>query len=154
MAEAAAVCLEHLGHPETVQLHVRNNDEVYVELIRQAVTNDTRIAYADLERATELGACGVALLLIGPICGFTAIRPSRKGTGFDYWLGPNTTPPGLPFQDCARLEVSGILDGDDAKFKSRLAQKLKQPTRSDSTGLPAFAVVVEFSVPQTEVRKR
>ena len=110
-----------------------------------------RRAYEDLERATELGAYGVAILLIRDQTGLTAIRQSRKGTGFDYWLGPDGADDQLVFQDAARLEVSGILSGTDSQFLTRVKQKLKQTEASDSTGLTAYACVVEFSRPQAEM---
>ena len=110
-----------------------------------------RRAYEDLERATELGAYGVAILLVKDQTGLTAIRQSRKGTGFDYWLGPDGADDQLVFQNAARLEVSGILSGTDSQFLTRVKQKLKQTEASDNSGLPAYACVVEFSRPQAEV---
>lgn len=152
-AESAAVCLADQGHATTAQLHLRDRLEPQYELQRSDVTDEMRRAYADMGRATELGACGVALLLIRQVTGLTAIHQSRKGTGFDYWLGPaNST--GLVFQEAARLEVSGLLTGTETQFKSRLKQKLQQPARSDDTRLPAYAVVVEFSRPQAQVAER
>lgn len=152
-AESASVCLEDQGHPTTTPLNVRDIQEQTFEIDRHDVTDEMRRAYADKGRATELGACGIALLLVRQITGLTAIRQSRKGTGFDYWLGPaNGT--GLAFQDSARLEVSGLLAGTESQFKSRLKQKTRQPAPSDNTRLPAFAVVVEFSRPQAQVAKR
>ena len=114
-----------------------------------------RLAYFDLQRATELGACGVALLLTREMTDLMAIRQSRKGTGVDYWLGPaNQSSDTLPFQNAARLEVSGLLSGTDKQFNTRLRKKLQQSVPSDDTGLPAYAVVVEFSRPQAQVAKR
>lgn len=152
-AESASVCLEDQGHPMQTQLHLRDTPEPQVDLGRCAVTDEMRRAYADMGRTTELGACGVALLLVREVTGLTAIRQSRKGTGFDYWLGP-AKPTGLVFQDAARLEVSGLLAGNESQFKSRMKQKKQQPAPSDDTRLPAYAVVVEFSRPQAQVAKR
>jgi hypothetical protein len=153
-AEAAAVCLENQGHEEPVRLAVRKIDRPQYDLRWPAITETIRRAYEDLERATELGAYGVAILLVKDQTGLTAIRQSKKGTGFDYWLGPNRADDQLPFQDAARLEVSGILSGTDAQFLTRMKQKLKQTEASDSSGLPAYACVVEFSRPQAEVAKQ
>ena len=150
-AEAAAVCLENQGHQEPVRLTVRKIDTPQYDLRWPALTDTMRRAYEDMERATELGAYGVAILLIRDQTGLTAIRQSRKGTGFDYWLGPDGADDQLVFQDAARLEVSGILSGTDSQFLTRVKQKLKQTEASDSTGLTAYACVVEFSRPQAEM---
>jgi hypothetical protein len=153
-SEAAAVCLEDRSHREPVQLIVRKTEDGQHFLRWPDVTGAMRRAYNDLERATELGAYGVAILLVREIVGLTVIRQSRKGTGFDYWLGQDDGGKGLVFQDAARLEVSGILVGTDSQFATRLKQKLKQTEASDKTRLPAYAVVVEFGRPQAEVAKR
>lgn len=154
-SESAAVCLENQGHSETVDLEVQNSDEQQYQLVRQPVTDTMRRAYFDLQRATELGACGVAILLAREVTGLTAIQQSRKGGGFDYYLGPaNQTEDTLPFQNSARLEVSGILSGTDKQFGARVKLKLHQSQPSDDTGLPAIAVVVEFGRPQAQVAKR
>jgi len=153
-SEAAAVCLDDRGHREPVKLQLRKIDEPRFVLQWPDVTDTMRRAYNDLQRATELGACGVALLLVRGLTGLTAIRASRKGTGFDYWLGGNDDNDELVFQDAARLEVSGILCGTDSQFLTRVKQKLKQTEASDETGLRAYAVVVEFGKPRAEVAER
>jgi hypothetical protein len=108
-AEAAALCLDNQGHPASVALYVRKQKGSF-QLVRQAVSKQMKQAYLDMIRTTELGACGIALLLVIQITGKTAIKQSRRGTGFDYWIGsPDQTGAALPFQDSARLEVSGIL---------------------------------------------
>jgi len=150
-AEAAAVCLENQGHQEPASLQVRKIETPKYDLRWPAITDTMRRAYEDMERATELGAYGVAILLVKDQTGLTAVRQSRKGTGFDYWLGPDGTDDQLVFQDAARLEVSGILSGTDSQFLTRVKQKLKQTQPSDSSGLPAYACVVEFSRPQAEI---
>jgi hypothetical protein len=47
-------------------------------------------------------------MLIRQLTQFTVIERSRKGTGFDYWLGSEDEAGELPFQNKVRLEVSGI----------------------------------------------
>jgi len=153
-AEAVAVCLESQKHQDPVRLVVRRIVWPQYALSWPALTDTMRRAYEDLERATELGAYGVAILLVRDRTGLTAIRQSRKGTGFDYWLGPDRTDDQLVFQNAARLEVSGILSGTDSQFLTRMKQKLKQTQASDSSGLPAYACVVEFGRPQAEVAIR
>jgi hypothetical protein len=153
-AESAAVCLENQGHAESVELLVSENKEQF-ELRRKPVSARMRRAYFDLQNATELGACGIALLLARELTGLTAIQQSRKGGGFDYWLGPANQPADtLAFQNSARLEVSGILSGTETQMSTRLKQKVDQMEPSDDTGLPGIAVVIEFSRPQAKLEQR
>ena len=153
-AEAAAACLDNQGHREPVALSVRRIDGPGFILRWPELTETMRRAYNDLERATELGAYGIAIMLIKEQTGLAVVWQSKKGTGFDYWLGPVEAEDQLVFQNSARLEVSGILSGTESQFLTRVKQKLKQTTASDETGLPAYAVVVEFGCPQAEVAKR
>ena len=75
---------------------------------------------------------------------------ARRGTGFDYRLGP----PGsleLLFQDKTRLEVSGIRRGEDAGVLARERRKLAQMARAEGVQtqtLPGIVVVVEFGAPR------
>jgi hypothetical protein len=59
----------------------------------------------------------------------------------------------LIFQDKARLEVSGILEGSDSLIRSRVRQKKDQTKVSDGQ-LPAYVIVVEYSKPVTQVVRR
>lgn len=148
LAEAAAVCLEHQGHTQRVELQVTGSYSEIVAVVRPSVTDQMRRCYADLQEATEFGACGLAILLVRAVVGYTVIERSVKGTGFDYWLGYEDE---LPFQNKARLEVSGILAGDDGQITTRVKQKREQTTLTDRIALPAYIVVVEFSRPKAQV---
>ncbi|ETW93058.1 MAG: hypothetical protein ETSY2_52085 [Candidatus Entotheonella gemina] len=108
-------------------------------------------AWADEQEATEYGACGIAILIILALTDYTVIRRSRKGTGIDYWLGYQDTD--YPFQDAARLEVSGIRRGNDRVVAARVSQKIRQTKPSDEA-LPAYIVVVEFSRPYARMVKK
>ncbi len=78
----------------------------------------------------------------------TVIERSRKGTGFDYWLGTQGSTATLPFDRMARLEVSGIRSkGNRSQINARVKQKTEQTRASDAQGLPAYIIVVEFSRP-------
>ena len=109
--------------------------------------------YADLQEATEYGACGIALLVAVRLTGMSRVEQSAKGTGVDYWLGPDVSGQGI-FQRAARLEVSGILDGDSSKIAARLNVKLRQTRRSDESNLPAYIAIVEFRRPETRFVSR
>jgi hypothetical protein len=151
LAEAAAVCLEDQGHRTWARLIVIGEYEVSFRIIWPVVTDQMIRCYNDPEEATENGACGIAILLVQELAGLVVVERSRKGTGFDYWLGSEE---GYPFQNQARLEVSGIRAGSAPDIKARVKQKLQQTQQSDALLLPAYVVVVEFSRPIAEVTKR
>lgn len=150
-AEAAAVCLEDQGHVRRAVLHVTGHYTEFLAVIWPGVTDQMRRCHNDPEVATEWGAYGIAILLIQDLVGFTVIERSRKGTGFDYWLGADEE---WIFQHKARLEVSGIRSGDDATMRSRIARKLGQTRQSDAMGIPAYVIVVEFSRPMAWVVRK
>jgi hypothetical protein len=76
----------------------------------------------------------------------TVVERSRKGTGFDYWLGITRNTDGLPFQKIARLAVSGIRQGNLSQVRARVKLKLEQIASSNSR-TTAYIVIVEFSQP-------
>lgn len=151
LAQAGAVCLESQGHTQGKSLDLQGDQTSHYSLKWPQVTAQIQRCLHDPEEATELGATGIAVLLAKKITGFTAVQRSRKGTGFDYWLGEDK---GEPFQNKARLEISGIRCGGGRDIKSRVAKKLKQTNPSDNTGLPAYICIVEFSQPVAEVRQK
>ena len=108
-----------------------------------------RNCYADPQFATEFGAYGIAVLLIERLTDLTVFERSRKGPGFDYWLAPKGSSQPL-FQDKSRLEVSGILSGDEVDLKRRMRQKLVQLERG-GVALPGYGVVVHFAAPESRV---
>jgi hypothetical protein len=116
-----------------------------------AVTEQMRRCYNDEQVTTEHGAYGVAILVARDVTDLEVVNKSRKGTGFDYWLG--TAANGL-FDDAARLEVSGIRNGSPSEVSQRVKQKVEQTKVSDRMGLPAVVVVVEFGAPHSRFIKR
>jgi hypothetical protein len=84
------------------------------------------------------------LLLVLAMTDLTVVKRSVKGTGFDYWLGKKEADEEDNFQECVRLEISGILSGDNSTIKKRVLDKLRQTQRSDHLGLPALVIVTEF----------
>lgn len=152
LKEAAAVCLSDNGHTVPVTLHRKRPTEALV-LQWSPATAVMKRTYNDMQRTTELGACGIAILVVCKESGLTVIEQSKKGTGFDYWLGADDDE-SLPFDKKARLEVSGILKGTNSQFDYRVKQKLEQTEVSDHTRLEAYAVVVEFGEPIIQVGKR
>lgn len=150
MAEAASVCLEDPGHGLSVALSVSGDVTATVLLHRLPVDERAKWSHNDEEKATENGAYGVALLVLRDLTGLTVLLQSRRGSGFDFWLGPES---GFLFQAGARLEVSGIRRGDEPTIRRRLRSKLRQMERSRHWA-PAYVAVVEFSQPTLKVIKQ
>lgn len=149
LAEAASVCLDERGHSSPAWMVVRGTVDAKAELSWNSPDDQARRCWADAEVATEHGAYGVATLLVPEISGLTVVERSKKGTGFDYWLGERDDE-GPLFQGKARLEVSGMRTGASGAVQSRVKQKLRQTEPSDGA-LPAIVVVVEFGTPQSLV---
>ncbi len=147
IAEAAAICLTDEAHQPGVTLEVKGEFSTQFKLDWQPVTEQTRRCWNDQEYTTEQAAYGIAFLLILQLTNLTVIERSRKGTGFDYWLGSQDSAITLPFERMARLEVSGIRKGNRSKINARVKQKIEQTGASDPEGLPAYIIVVEFSRP-------
>ena len=150
-AEAAGVCLESQGHSPGVQLIIRGDKSGDYTLEWTPVTLQAQTrAWNDTEEATEFGAAGIAILLAEKELGYVATYRSRKGTGFDYWLGDASDGPFSEHK--ARLEVSGIRQGNEGIIRARVRQKIDQIEQTDASPLPAYVIVVEFSHPIAEVR--
>jgi len=151
MAQAAAVCLEEQGHePGTTCLGVRGHVTGSFALDWVPATEQATRTWREDVEATEHGACAVAISVMRAATGLTVTDRSRRGTGFDFWLG---TEDSLFAQNAARLEVSGIRRGDNAAVGRRLREKAAQLQRY--TQRPkGYAVVVEFSRPLAHVEER
>ncbi|MDX2286097.1 MAG: hypothetical protein NW241_18155 [Bacteroidia bacterium] len=144
LAEACAVCLERAGHQPGCQLRVIGGWQRVLPVHWEGPQPpEAWQAWGDPDEATEFGATGLAISLLLMLTDYTVIRRSVKGTGFDYWLGKQGEGP--PFQDAARLEISGIARGDAGKAQYRFQTKVEQTRKSAGTGLPAIVIVVEFS---------
>lgn len=148
LAEAAAVCLQNRAHKTGTKIVVVGKTTDQYVLNWKEVTEQQTRAYNDLQEATEYGACGIAIILAEKITGNVVIERSRKGTGFDYWLGKNDEDP--LFANKSRLEVSGILQGDDGHFEARIKQKKEQMGVTKDVA-PGYVAIIEFSNPKAHV---
>ncbi|MCB1033500.1 MAG: hypothetical protein KDD47_06665 [Acidobacteria bacterium] len=154
LAEAAVVCLESQGHRTGKRISATGTFQRAFILAWEILQEEAQRSWADSEVATEFGAYGVAALVVKALTGQVVLERSRKGTGFDFWLGPPTAQTPL-FQGKSRLEISGIRKGTERQIQARVASKLRQTERSDATlTLRAIVAVVEFGAPRTEVRVR
>jgi len=104
-------------------------------------------AYQDSNKATDFGACVIALLLLRELTEFTAIQQSNVGTTIDYYLirqgQPDDT---FIFDNAGYLEVSGIRrETPDNTIEDRIKDKVKRLRKQED--LPTFISIVEFSRP-------
>jgi hypothetical protein len=149
LAEASSVCLEDRGHGLVVELSVEGRLETTLALERLAVDPRMRRAHQDENRATEHGACGISILALRSLTGFTVLYQSRGKSGFDYFLGPEDE---ALFQVAARLEVSGIRNGTGRKIRARTREKLAQIQRA-GIDEPVLIAIVEFSRPRLRLEE-
>jgi hypothetical protein len=152
LAEAAVVCFESHAHISGISMAV-SGGFTHQFTVQWAPLTDRAQAlrsWGDPEEATEFAACGVAALIITALTSWTVVARSRKGTGFDYWLGPKDSTDGL-FQNRARLEVSGIRRGSASDVEFRASQKLQQMARSTYMAIPGYVTVVEFGTPTSRM---
>ncbi len=143
LCEAASICLSrHLSPPSEITLHNNDSSKLYSVEWPEPDLRTTR-AWANDINATELGACGVSLVAVEMERGLVTIGRAETRTGADYYIAPPGHS-GEDFEDCIRLEVSGVDKGNQSILRSRLSQKVKQAQVGNSN-LPAIAAVVGFA---------
>ncbi|MCP4695280.1 MAG: hypothetical protein GY862_00315 [Gammaproteobacteria bacterium] len=152
LAQAASVCLVDQGHSSPSNMEIKGEIEAIATVIWDSPTKQAIRCWNDDEIATEHGAYGIATVLVSHISGLQVIERSKKGTGFDYWLGAEDDTAPL-FQQRTSMEVSGIRNGTKALVKRRVQEKLSRLEGSNSS-LPAYVIVVEFSGPLSEIIKK
>jgi hypothetical protein len=141
--EAATVCLHrHHFSPLEVRLLDSGREQV-VQAVWKVPDQRTTDAWANVTDATEAGAYGCVIAGLEVARNMFAVRRAETGTGADYYIGPQGA--GVDdLEDCLRLEVSGVSDGDEKAVTKRLLEKIQQAQRGSSS-LPAIAGVVGFS---------
>lgn len=152
-ANTAAVCLENQSHSPGVLISVDGTFSSKEGLMWTLVTRQMRDSYKDLQEATEWGASGVAIALLEKFTGLVVLERSIKGTGFDYWVGARGTSNQPLFRGKTRLEISGMLRGDENALAARVRQKRKQVPASSNT-VPAYVAVIEFGKPKGRLIKK
>jgi hypothetical protein len=152
-ANAVVIALDQAAHVSGVAMQVEGEFAGSYDIKWSfKITQAMRSYWNDLDVVAEQGAVGVALLLMRAKTGLTVVERARKKTGFDWWLGPESS---LLFQKKqVRLEVSGILRGDTSRVNARLKKRSEQTKQSDDTNLKAYVIVVEFSSPRAKVETR
>lgn len=152
LCEAGFCCLDLKNHASGVEMQVKGDSESVFQIFwNDEITEQTRNAWKDTQELTEYAATGIAICLIVEMTEYTVIKRARIGEGVDYWLGFKSDE--LPFRNKARLEISGIFTGDEAKIKARLKQKKNQTFPTDGE-YPVYVVIVEFSKPVSYLEKK
>ena len=145
-SEAASVCLDR-HHVSPADLTIDRGD-LTLEAIAEWETPSerTKRSWANETDRTESGAYGLALAAIEITDDLVAVGRAENGTGADYYLGP-ANGSFEDFEQCFRLEVSGVDQGGSSTLKNRLRQK-KEQALAGKSNLPAIAAVVGFSATQ------
>ncbi len=149
--EACMVCFDSQGHPSGVRLSVDwggNNEDVTVHWLG-TVDDQMRAAHNETTRATDSGACAIALLLVRELTDYTAVRQASIGTTIDYFLAEQPLDDTLLFNHAARLEASGIREEKGSNTVSARAKRKLSRLKDDS--LPALVVIVEFASPKSKM---
>ena len=152
--EACIVCLENQSHDSGVEIVVQGLSEQRFQVIwHDIIDEQIKRTWHDLTIATEWAACGITFLIMQQLKGLVVVQQSRKGGGFDYWLGEPQADAAL-IQKQARLEVSGILKAEySSQIRARVRQKITQIKPTDDE-LLEFVAVVEFARPTIWVEQK
>lgn len=145
VAECASVMLHLAGHATTAAANVKGTPKFRsATVVREEVGDLALRTRHDLQVTGEFGGYAIAFLLVRAFDNQVVFSQARKSGGFDWWLmDPNSDDVGVT----ARLEVSAIARGSEAKVKYQGKKKAKQTKRSASTNTPAYVVIVEYSAP-------
>jgi hypothetical protein len=141
--EAASVCLDR-HHSSPIQVAVLDNGKSEVAELAW-VAPDRRIsgAWANDIDTTEAGAYACVIAAVELMRNLFAVRRCETGTGADYYIGPQGSGQS-DLEECLRLEISGLSEGNLNDVSRRLLQKVIQAQDAESN-LPALAGVIGFS---------
>jgi hypothetical protein len=141
--EAAAVCL-HRHHQAPIEITLSDNgSRSHVAVTWAPPDHRTRDAWANAIDATEAGAYACVIAGVEVLRDLVAVRRAETTTGADYYIAPVDA--GIDdLEDCYRLEISGVDQGDHREVLKRLNLKVRQ-ARDGNSSLPALAGVVGFA---------
>ena len=153
---AAMVCLDSQNHDSGVLCEMKSLTETESMLHlswNEAVTQQMKNTWHDRREASELGAAGVAILVILAFTEYTVLRRMDidEKTGMDYWLSKSSNVGDLTenfLLGDARLEVAGRRSASTGTIRRIVQSKLKRSSKSDKTATPAYVIVMEFSGPE------
>jgi len=150
LGEAAAVCLESQRHRAGVIMQLEHRPTTPVEVHWHSLPSSAHRCHTG-DRATEDGACGVAILLAWEFMGQVVLFRAERKEGCDYWLGPPNYPRQNGLKGMSRIEVSGIR-GVSSNFWGRCEMKRRQ-IRVLQHPSEKFISVVEFGTPRAILEK-
>lgn len=141
--EAAAVCLSRHHTPPVAITLSDNGVESSADVAWDVPDERILDAWANATDTTEVGAYGCVIAGVEETRGLVAVRRAETGTGADYYVGlPGSGT--LDLEDCLRLEVSGVDEGDQKDITKRLHRKIQQ-ARDGRSSLPAITGVIGFA---------
>jgi hypothetical protein len=150
--ESCVICLYRKGHNcNGTNFDISGDQAILAKLKWKDIYNDQlNRTYSEQNKATELGAECLAMLIVQKLTPLAVVKRTQGKNGFDYFLGKKDD---TLFQDSARFEISGIFEGTDAMIDYRFSKKIDQTKLSEKSGLPGYAVVIEFNNPKAKFGK-
>lgn len=151
--EAFMVCMHRCQHEIGAILNLAGDSKKSLSLKWEDYFDDQiDRTWQDQIYCTDHAAVCLSALLVKKCTEYTIIQRARIGTGVDYWLGKEQD---IPFQNSARLEISGIFQESATNtVDKRFNIKKKQTQSSDDTSLPVYISIVEFSNPKAILAKK
>jgi hypothetical protein len=127
LSENCIVALEKNKHATGCILRVTGEITTEFTLVWSKVFN--RSGYRETKKITEKAAEAISFFLSSRLTEYSVIEEAVIGTGIDHETPTNT-------------------------LKERVKQKKEQTTPSDTSGLPVYVSVVEFSTPKASFGKK
>lgn len=155
LTENCIVALEHNSHKSGCVLDIIGETVEKISLNWSSVV--IKNGYKETTKFTEKGAEALSFLLALKYTDYNFLEESVIGTGVDYWLGYDEEHEKFDEYNFlhARMEVSGILkETPTNNIKTRIKGKKAQTKPTDSTGLPAYISIIEFSTPKAYFGKK
>lgn len=155
LTENCIVALESCNHKSGCKLEILG-DKTDAALLEWSTEVKTA-GYQEPRKYVEHGATAISFLLAQSFTEYRILEEATYGTGFDYWLGYDKNHVKYNPSNflSARLEISGILrETPQNTLIERVKLKREQTNVSDSSKLPAYISVVEFSQPKVYFAKK
>lgn len=151
LGEAAAVCLETQQHETGVLLTLELPPDTSASVAWRELPASASACHTG-NRATEDGACAIAILLIQKLTGHVVLFRSEMKERCDYWLGPPGHSREAGVKGMTRLEVSGIRRDNMATFRRRCVEKRAQVAKLRHPSAK-YVSVIEFGRPVALLEK-
>lgn len=144
---ACMTTLHRSGHKDGVYMHVEGDKQCDIPVHWEDYFDECiDRSWKEINYCTDHAAVCISCVLAISETDYTIIERSCKAEGVDYWLGHKDD---QLFSRAARLEISGILkESQYNTAEIRLKTKYKQTEQSDSSCLPVYISIIEFSKPR------